>query len=112
MRRNCAKKKPQGPATLLTQRKLLMTMTFAAGGGRPGLQSFSQGNSGSHQRKTDMGNGKLAGKCAIVTGGSRGIGRAIAMRLAREEAHVVIAARDAGTLAATCAAKSARPAAK
>ena len=48
-----------------------------------------------------MGNGKLAGKCAIVTGGSRGIGRAIAMRLAREEAHVVIAARDVATLAAT-----------
>jgi len=48
-----------------------------------------------------LGNGKLAGKCAIVTGGSRGIGRAIAMRLAREEAHVVIAARDAATLAAT-----------
>jgi len=32
----------------------------------------------------------LAGKTAIVTGGSRGIGRAIAMRLAREGVQVVI----------------------
>jgi 3-oxoacyl-[acyl-carrier protein] reductase len=45
----------------------------------------------------------LAGKCAIVTGGSRGIGRAIAMRLAREGAHVVIAAREQAALASTAA---------
>jgi NAD(P)-dependent dehydrogenase (short-subunit alcohol dehydrogenase family) len=45
-------------------------------------------------------NGKnLAGKVAIVTGGSRGIGRAIAVRLASEGARVVIAARDAKALA-------------
>jgi NAD(P)-dependent dehydrogenase (short-subunit alcohol dehydrogenase family) len=43
----------------------------------------------------------LAGKTAIVTGGSRGIGRAIAMRLAREGVQVVIAARDKAALAAT-----------
>lgn len=42
----------------------------------------------------------LAGKVAIVTGGSRGIGRAIAVRLARERVQVVIAARDKATLAA------------
>lgn len=48
-----------------------------------------------------MENGKkLAGKTAIVTGGSRGIGRAIASRLAREAVQVVIAARDRATLAA------------
>jgi len=42
----------------------------------------------------------LAGKVAVVTGGSRGIGRAIALRLASDGARVVIAARDAKALAA------------
>jgi NAD(P)-dependent dehydrogenase (short-subunit alcohol dehydrogenase family) len=37
----------------------------------------------------------LLGRVAIVTGGSRGIGRAIAMRLAQDGARVVIAARSA-----------------
>jgi NAD(P)-dependent dehydrogenase (short-subunit alcohol dehydrogenase family) len=41
----------------------------------------------------------LAGKVVIVTGASRGIGRAIALRTARDGATVVLAARDPATLA-------------
>ncbi len=38
---------------------------------------------------------KLAGKVAIITGATRGMGRAIALRFAREGAAVVAAGRDA-----------------
>jgi 3-oxoacyl-[acyl-carrier protein] reductase len=37
-------------------------------------------------------------RVAVVTGASRGIGRAIALRLAREDRHVVLASRSAGPL--------------
>lgn len=42
----------------------------------------------------------LNGKTAIVTGASRGIGRAIAIRLAREGARIVLSARDSELLEA------------
>src|SRR4029450_6489523 len=40
----------------------------------------------------------LAGRAAIVTGGSRGVGKAIAQELAREGVDVVICARQRGAL--------------
>jgi NAD(P)-dependent dehydrogenase (short-subunit alcohol dehydrogenase family) len=46
---------------------------------------------------------ELSDKSAIVTGGNRGIGKAIARELAREGVSVMIAARDRAALEATAA---------
>lgn len=41
--------------------------------------------------------GRLAGQLAVVTGGTRGIGRGIVERFVREGAHVVVTARSASS---------------
>jgi len=52
---------------------------------------------------TQSGSSPLTAAVALVTGGSRGIGRAIALRLAEMGASVAICGRDAKALAATTA---------
>ncbi len=49
---------------------------------------------------------QLTGKRALVTGGSRGIGKAIARVLAHEGAQVALLARDPQVLAAAAASTS------
>lgn len=50
--------------------------------------------------------GLLSGKTAIISGGSDGIGRAVAEKLASQGAHVIICARNEEKIQATCEAIS------
>jgi len=45
-----------------------------------------------------MSTGKLNGKVALITGGSRGLGKAMALALAKEGAHLALIARDEAKL--------------
>jgi NAD(P)-dependent dehydrogenase (short-subunit alcohol dehydrogenase family) len=45
----------------------------------------------------------LRGKTSVVTGGASGIGRALALRFAREGANVVVADLDAGGMESVAA---------
>src|SRR3981189_13945 len=45
--------------------------------------------------------GRLAGKMALITGASRGLGAAVAERFAREGAHLVLTGRTVGGLEET-----------
>ena len=42
--------------------------------------------------------GRLDGRITLITGASRGIGRAVALRFAEEGAHLVLTARTVGAL--------------
>src|ERR1700683_2900229 len=72
----------------------MVAATLSVGEEPAGTQSATRGPDGG----TRMSSGMLAGRHAVVTGGGRGIGAAIALALAAESARVSLLGRDAETL--------------
>ncbi|KAG6011751.1 putative NRPS-like protein biosynthetic cluster [Claviceps lovelessii] len=60
---------------------------------RPPISFKSNGAAGAGAGAAKSTPGRLAGRVAVITGASSGIGAAVAAKLAREGAHVVLAAR-------------------
>jgi 3-oxoacyl-[acyl-carrier protein] reductase len=73
-------------------------------GNLPGNSGFPVRRAARYSCAVDLG---LSGKVALVSGASRGIGRAIALGLAREGAQVALAARGTADLEAAVAAAKA-----
>lgn len=55
----------------------------------------------SQSEKSPQSSGRLAGQVAVITGGSKGIGYAVASRLAAEGCNIVVSARNAAALDAS-----------
>ena len=80
-----------------------MAMIDIARSPSPRGSRYSSGDGSREPRGGAGGENRFAGAAAIVTGGSRGIGRAVAESLLRRGADVLIAGRAAGSLAAAAA---------
>lgn len=87
----------QSSALLLPQESFNFSTVTGQFGKKPDSNRYVTASS---CKSTNV-SGALSGKVVIVTGGSRGIGRGIALNLARQGATVVILARSAKQITAT-----------